>query len=47
MLKTSRSRDEKDIFFQYLNDISQYPLLSKEQEKVVLRKVQQGARVST
>ena len=46
MLKTSRSRDEKDIFFQYLNDIAQYPLLTKEQEKVVLRKVQQGNRAA-
>ena len=46
MIKTSRSRDEKDIFFQYLNDIAQYPLLSKEQEKVVLRKVQQGNRAA-
>jgi RNA polymerase sigma factor, sigma-70 family len=46
MIKTSRSRDEKDIFFQYLNDIAQYPLLTKEQEKVVLRKVQQGNRAA-
>ena len=46
MLKTSRSRDEKDIFFQYLNDIARYPLLTKEQEKIVLRKVQQGNRAA-
>lgn len=39
-----RTRDERDVYFQYLNDISKYPLLSREQEKLLLKKIQQGNR---
>ena len=39
-----RTRDEKDVYFQYLNDISKYPLLTREQEKLLLKKIQQGNR---
>lgn len=46
MNKAMNNRDERDIFYQYLNDISQYPLLTKEQEKVVLEKIQQGNRAA-
>lgn len=46
MNKATNIRDERDIFYQYLNDISQYPLLTKEQEKVVLEKIQQGNRAA-
>ena len=40
---TARSND-KDIYFQYLNDISKYPLLSREQETLLLKKIRQGSR---
>lgn len=46
MNKAMNNRDERDIFYQYLNDISQYPLLTKEQEKIVLEKIQQGSRAA-
>jgi len=39
-----RTKDEKDVYFQYLNDISKYPLLSREQEKVLLDKIRKGSR---
>ena len=39
-----RTRDERDVYFQYLNDISKYPLLTREQEKLLLQKIQQGNR---
>lgn len=39
-----RTKDERDVYFQYLNDISKYPLLSREQEKLLLKKIQQGNR---
>ena len=39
-----RTRDERDVYFQYLNDISKYPLLTREQEKLLLKKIQQGNR---
>ncbi len=44
MTKNTHVRDERDVYFQYLNDISKYPLLTKEQEKVLLRKVREGSR---
>jgi len=44
MAKNTHVRDERDVYFQYLNDISKYPLLTKEQEKVLLRKVREGSR---
>ena len=44
MTKNTHVRDDRDVYFQYLNDISKYPLLTKEQEKVLLRKVKEGSR---
>lgn len=46
MNTNSRNRDEKDVYFRYLDEISKYPLLTKEQEKILLRKVQQGSRAA-
>ena len=40
----ARTKDEKDVYFQYLNDISKYPLLTREQETVLLNKIRQGSR---
>lgn len=44
MKMNTRTRDEKDIYFQYLNDISKYPLLTKQQEAVLLKKIKEGSR---
>lgn len=44
MTKNTHVHDDRDVYFQYLNDISKYPLLTKEQEKVVLAKVREGSR---
>lgn len=44
MTKNTHVHDDRDVYFQYLNDISKYPLLTKEQEKVLLRKVKEGSR---
>ncbi len=44
MTTATRTRDERDVYFQYLNDISKYPLLTKEQEKVLLKKIKEGNR---
>ena len=41
-MKTLNNRDQKDIYMQYLTDISRYPLLTREQEKVLLEKSAQG-----
>lgn len=38
------AREERDIYFQYLSDISRYPLLSREQETLLLKKIKQGSR---
>lgn len=46
MNKNIKTREEKDVYFQYLNDISKYPLLTKEQEKVLLKKVHEGNRAA-
>jgi len=46
MNTNTRVRDEKDVYFRYLDDISKYPLLTKEQEKILIRKVQQGSRAA-
>jgi RNA polymerase primary sigma factor len=40
----TRSREERDVYFQYLNDISKYPLLTREQETLLLKKIRQGSR---
>ena len=44
MMTNVRTRDERDSYFQYLNDISKYPLLTREQETLLLRKIRQGSR---
>ena len=44
MTKNTHVRDDRDVYFQYLNDISKYPLLTKEQEKILLQKVREGSR---
>ncbi|MCQ2106651.1 MAG: RNA polymerase sigma factor RpoD/SigA [Fibrobacter sp.] len=46
MNKNNNTRAERDVYFQYLNDISKYPLLTKEQEKVLLNKVREGNRAA-
>ncbi|MCQ2107156.1 MAG: RNA polymerase sigma factor RpoD/SigA [Fibrobacter sp.] len=46
MTKNSNVRAERDVYFQYLNDISKYPLLTKQQEKVLLIKAQAGSRAA-
>lgn len=46
MNKNTRVRDDKDVYFQYLNDISKYPLLTKDQEKILLQKVREGNRAA-
>lgn len=46
MITNTRTRSEKDAYFRYLDDISKYPLLTKEQERVLIRKVQQGSRAA-
>lgn len=44
MIMNTRSREERDVYFQYLNDISKYPLLTREQETLLLAKIRQGSR---
>ena len=39
-------RNERDLYVQYLNDISKYPLLSREQEVLLLKKIRQGNRAA-
>ncbi|SHL10496.1 RNA polymerase sigma factor RpoD/SigA [Fibrobacter sp. UWEL] len=46
MNMNTKTREEKDVYFQYLNDISKYPLLTREQEKVLLKKVHEGNRAA-
>lgn len=40
--KTSKEWDDRAIYFQYLNDVSKYPLLTREQETELLRRISQG-----
>ena len=40
----TRNREERDVYLQYLNDISKYPLLTREQETLLLKKIRQGSR---
>ena len=40
----TRNREERDVYFQYLNDIAKYPLLTREQETLLLAKIRQGSR---
>lgn len=46
MTKNTKTREEMDTYFQYLNDISKYPLLTKAQETVLLKKIQEGNRAA-
>ena len=39
MMMNTRNREERDVYFQYLNDISKYPLLTREQETLLLAKI--------
>ena len=43
-MMNTRNREERDVYFQYLNDISKYPLLTREQETLLLAKIRQGSR---
>ena len=45
-MKTLNTRDQKDIYMQYLNDISRYPLLTREQEAVLLQKSAEGSKAA-
>ena len=45
-MKTLNNRDQKDIYMQYLNDISRYPLLTREQEAVLLQKSAEGNKAA-
>lgn len=42
--KNTKEWNEKNIYFQYLNNIAKYPLLTREQEAVLLKKISQGDR---
>ena len=44
MITNTRAREERDSYFQYLNEISKYPLLTRAQEVLLLRKIRQGSR---
>ena len=44
MIMNTATRTERDIYFQYLSEISKYPLLTKEQETLLLKKIRQGSR---
>lgn len=41
-LKNTREWSDRDIYFQYLKDISKYPLLTRDQEKFLLKKISEG-----
>ena len=45
-MKTLNNREQKDIYMQYLNDISRYPLLTREQETVLLQKSAEGNKAA-
>jgi RNA polymerase primary sigma factor len=42
--KANKSWDENKLFYQYIKDIKKYPLLTKEEERVVLAKVGLGSQ---
>ena len=46
MAKMTKTREERDVYFQYLSDISKYPLLTKTEEKILLKKVHEGNRAA-
>ena len=45
-MKNLNNRDQKDIYMQYLNDISRYPLLTREQETILLKKSAEGNKAA-
>ena len=45
-MKALNNRDQKDIYMQYLNDISRYPLLTREQETILLKKSAEGNKAA-
>ena len=45
-LKSTKEWNDRDIYFQYLKDISKYPLLTREQEKILLKRVSEGDRLA-
>ena len=45
-MKTLNNHDQKDIYMQYLNDISRYPLLTREQETILLKKSAEGNKAA-
>lgn len=45
-MKTLNNREQKDIYMQYLNDISRYPLLTREQETILLKKSAEGNKAA-
>ena len=45
-MKTLNTRDQKDIYMQYLSDIARYPLLTREQETVLLQKSAEGNKAA-
>ncbi|MDR1759125.1 MAG: RNA polymerase sigma factor RpoD/SigA [Fibrobacter sp.] len=42
--KSTKEWNEKSIYFQYLNNIAKYPLLTREQEALLLKKISEGDR---
>ncbi len=42
--KNAKEWNEKNIYFQYLNNIAKYPLLTREQEVLLLKKISEGDR---
>jgi RNA polymerase primary sigma factor len=45
-LKSTKEWNDRDIYFQYLKDISKYPLLTREQETILLRRVSEGDKLA-
>ena len=45
-MKTLNNRDQKDSYMQYLSDIARYPLLTREQETILLKKSAEGNKAA-
>ncbi|HHX14895.1 MAG TPA: RNA polymerase sigma factor RpoD/SigA [Fibrobacter sp.] len=41
-LKNTREWSDRNVYFQYLKDISKYPLLTRDQEKFLLKRISEG-----